>query len=107
MVDLIDLQLRGREVWDGTVVNVGGGLECSLSLTELTDLCVATTGRTTRLAADSAGERPSDVPVYVSDCRLLEERTAWRPRRDARGIVGDIAGWVRENEDDLKSLITT
>ena len=39
LVELIDEQLSDPERWNGSVGNVGGGRECSLSLREMTVIC--------------------------------------------------------------------
>jgi len=104
-VELIDLQLRDPRQWDGMTVNVGGGIERSSSLVELTTLCVELTGRTTRTATGAGEERAGDVPFNVSDCGRLEGLTPWRPRRDVRAIVDDVVRWVRDNEGELGRLI--
>ena len=103
VVTLIDRQLQEPERWDGVVANAGGGLERSLSLRELTDLCRELTGRETRVDGDGA-DRPGDVPLYVSDQRKLEGLTDWRPQRDVRTIVADVAAWVDDNAGDLARL---
>jgi CDP-paratose 2-epimerase len=102
-VDLIDLQLADRERWAGAVVNAGGGLERSVSLLELTELCHDVTGRTTQVTASSA-DRPGDIPLYVSDCRHLFSLCDWRPRRDVNDVLRDLHDWIVRNEDDLRRM---
>jgi len=102
-VALIDLQLQEPERWDGVVANAGGGLARSVSLRELTELCRELTGRETPVTADGA-DRPGDVPLYISDCTRLEALTGWRPQRDVRTIVADVADWVDANAGDLEQL---
>jgi CDP-paratose 2-epimerase len=100
LVELLTEQLTEPERFEGAVLNVGGGRECSLSLREATELCAEITGR--RLAVRPAGEsRPGDVPLYISDCSLLTERTDWRPRRDPGTILADIHAWVCGHEREL------
>jgi CDP-paratose 2-epimerase len=101
LVDLIAHQIADRDHWNGVVVNVGGGRECSLSLRETTALCAEITGRTIDVTSPG-DERPGDVPVYISDCRALFSLTDWRPRRGPREILEDIHAWVAGNEDALE-----
>lgn len=103
LADLVLEQLRRFDAFEGGVFNVGGGPERAASLCELTDLCREATGREAPLGADIA-ERPADVRIYVSDCARLFERTEWRPKRSLRQIVADVAQWVSEHAEDLKSL---
>ena len=104
LVDLLDEQLAAPDTWAGTF-NVGGGRNGSLSLSELTELCREITGR--RVAIESAADepRPGDVPLYLSDCGRLFQHSAWRPRRDPRGILGDVFEWVQANEQAVQSAL--
>ena len=105
LVDLLDEQLAAPDHWAGSTFNVGGGRNGSLSLAELTDICREITGR--RVAIESAAEepRPGDVPVYLSDCDRLFRHSGWRPRRDPRGILGDVFEWVQANEQAVRSAL--
>jgi CDP-paratose 2-epimerase len=96
LVDLIDEQLGDFDAWFGTTVNVGGGAECSLSLAETTAICRELTGNEVPIGVEE-GVREGDIPIYVSDCARLQERTSWRPKRDARQVMSDILGFIEEN----------
>ena len=104
LVELLDEQLSRPDHWDGQVVNVGGGLECSLSLRETTVLCEQITGNTVEIASEPA-DRAGDVPVYVSDCARLAAVTSWRPCRDARDVLADTHRWIVDNESAILSTL--
>ena len=98
LCELIELQLADPGDWNGATLNVGGGAGCSLSLLETTELCRELSGN--EVAIDSVPEtRYGDVPVYLSDCARLHERTDWRPRRDARTVMTDVFAWIEQNAD--------
>jgi CDP-paratose 2-epimerase len=100
LVDLIELQLREPDRWDGTTINVGGGRDISLSLLETTTACRRITGNEVRI--DSVPQpRPGDIPVYLSDCARLFEHTEWRPRRSAEETLSDIHEWIVSDEDGI------
>jgi CDP-paratose 2-epimerase len=104
VVDLIDEQLAEPDHWDGATVNVGGGRECSLSLSETTAMCAEITG--CRLDVTNSGaSRPGDIPVYISDCSKLFSLTSWRPERDARTVLTDIHTWVLGNEAAIAAAL--
>jgi CDP-paratose 2-epimerase len=98
LVDLVEEQLADPEGWSGSVANVGGGRECSLSLLETTELCRELTGNEVEIGADPE-TRPGDVPIYLSDCSRLFARTSWRPRRSARDVLADLLAWTVAHED--------
>jgi CDP-paratose 2-epimerase len=104
VVELIATQLVLPDEWSGHVANVGGGRATSLSLHETTELCAEITGNRIDVAHTSTA-RPGDVPVYISDCSELFERTDWRPSRDARTILADIFQWIQMNEDAIQAAL--
>ncbi len=104
LVELVDEQLANPDHWDGVTVNVGGGRACSLSLRETTALCAEITGNAVHVEG-AQESRPGDIPVYISDCARLHALTAWRPRRDSRGILRDIHDWVAANEAAVSSAL--
>jgi CDP-paratose 2-epimerase len=104
LADLIEEQLADPERWDGEIVNVGGGREVSLSLLETTTLCRELTGVEVPISAEPQG-RPGDVPVYLSDCTRLFERTDWRPRRSARQTLADLNDWIDGHSSELQQSL--
>jgi CDP-paratose 2-epimerase len=101
---LVHEQLGAPERWDGAVVNVGGGRERSMSLLETTAVCRELTSTEVPIIPVAEG-RPGDVPVYVSDCARLMERTDWRPRRSARETLAEMYQWIREHADELQESL--
>jgi CDP-paratose 2-epimerase len=104
LVDLVGLQLEDPRAWHGATHNVGGGRDGSLSLRETTALCRELSGREIALGAVPE-TRPGDVPVYISDCSALFERTEWRPRRSPRVILSDIFAWIDDHADMLQRTL--
>jgi CDP-paratose 2-epimerase len=104
LVELVRRQLEDPRGWHGATYNVGGGRAGSLSLRETTALCREIGGRELQLGA-VAETRPGDVPVYLSDCTALFERTDWRPRRSPRDILSDIFAWIDDHADLLERTL--
>ena len=104
LAELVEEQLGSPASWDGAVLNVGGGPERSLSLLEATEICRELTGN--RVPIEPVEEaRAGDVPVYISDCARLLERTAWRPRRSARQTLAETSVWIGEHADELQASL--
>jgi CDP-paratose 2-epimerase len=101
---LLEIQLRCIERLSGRVFNVGGGLEGSVSLCELTDLCRQATGARIDIASEPAN-RPADVRLYVSDCRRIGAETQWKPTIAVPAIVEEIARWIRDNRGMLEPVL--
>ena len=104
LVDLVDEQLGDPEGWSGSVANVGGGRECSLSLLETTELCRELTGNEIEISSNPE-TRPGDVPIYLSDCSRLHARTSWRPQRSARDVLADLLEWTIAHEDAVAEAL--
>jgi CDP-paratose 2-epimerase len=105
LFDLIQIQLAaGESTWDGRVYNVGGGNEVSVSLRELTELCVHETGNTVPITPvpETAGV---DLRIYVTDARRAQSEFQWRPTRGPAQIVADIRAWIAANRDTLESIL--
>jgi CDP-paratose 2-epimerase len=107
LCDLILDQLSAPDTWHGATVNVGGGVEGSLSLLETTEICRELTGNTVPITPVLQA-RPGDVPHYASDCTRLFARSPWRPRRSPRTLLEHTYAWILDNEASvLETLVST
>jgi CDP-paratose 2-epimerase len=104
LFDLIDLQVESLEAHSGKVYGVGGGRDVSVSLRELSALCVERAGRELAIGSD-AETHPADVPYFVTDNRDTAEQTGWRPKRGIDQIVDDVFAWLRESEPMVRPLL--
>ena len=104
LADLVLAQVREMDRYRGCLFNVGGGVACSLSLRELTDLCREITGNAISIAPVPEN-RPADVRIYVTDHRAVSAAAGWSPRRDARQTLGDIYEWIRSEEAAVQGVL--
>jgi CDP-paratose 2-epimerase len=104
LCELVAGQIDTLAVHDGTVSNVGGGAQRSLSLLELTDMCRDLTGIRIPVGAEP-DTRPADIPYYVSDCTALYQRTQWRPRRGLDRILADTHRWLVDERSWLEPIM--
>ena len=104
LFDLLVAQTESASCWDGRVYNVGGGVDVSVSLLELTALCESVTGNKIDI---TAVPRTSDVDlrIYVTDSRSVQNDFGWCPRRSARQIVEDIYHWIDEHVNMLEPIL--
>ena len=101
---LVLAQMARMDDWTGRTFNVGGGVDVSASLRELTEACRAATGKT--IAIGSALEdRPADIRLYITDNTYITHTTGWRPERTVPMIVEDIVRWIRDHEDTLRPIL--
>lgn len=104
LAELVEEQISHFDRWDGWLGNVGGGLEISTSLQELTAACQRIAGREAPIAAEPKN-RQADLRIFLADCSRLFARTGWRPKRGVTQIVTDIFEWVRAHEKELQPLV--
>ena len=104
LVELILYQMERLDELDGETFNVGGGLENSVSLCELTKICEELTGNSIEIGSVSE-DRQGDVRIYYTDYARVSERCGWRPERDIKTIVGDIVTWLEAHKEELGPIL--
>ncbi len=100
---LIELQIQNKDRVRGQRYNVGGGVSGSVSLRELTNLCEEATGRKLEIRSSPATAKV-DIPYYVSDCAKVRDLLAWSPKYSPRQIISQIANWLDEGGEPLRTL---
>jgi CDP-paratose 2-epimerase len=102
---LIRKQIHKMDEPECRIYNIGGGLEGSVSLTELTRLVREATGRKIRIDAEPK-TRIADIPYYVTDYTNAFTDFDWRPTRKPADIVEDVSRWMRDNATLLGSILS-
>ena len=106
--DLYDLLVRqladSDKHFPQTVYNVGGGMENSVSLCELTDFCQRLLKRRIEIGR-VAETRPADVPYYVSDCTAVTKVANWNPQRKLSMVLENVWQWLVDHRDQLESIL--
>lgn len=102
----IKLQLSDFQAYTGDVFNIGGGLENSVSLQELTTLCEEITGNKIDIASVTE-DRPADLRFFITDSTKFLEKSGLTWQKDAKQTVSDICEWIRANEPSLKPILAS
>lgn len=103
-VVLIDLQIHQTEKFQNKVFNAGGGLANSCSLQEMTAICEQISGN--RISIDSIAEtRTADLRIFITDNTKITTETGWKPKKSVTDIFQDIYFWIKENEEQLESIL--
>jgi len=100
LMPLLEKQFEGVDASKPRIVNLGGGIENSMSLAQLSRWCEARFG-SHQVAPDTA-PRQFDVPWLVMDSRLAEKAWAWRPATKLQAILEEIAQHAEANPDWLQ-----
>ncbi|PJE63804.1 3-beta hydroxysteroid dehydrogenase [Candidatus Roizmanbacteria bacterium CG10_big_fil_rev_8_21_14_0_10_45_7] len=104
LFDVLDIQLSNMKAYNGHVFNIGGGLNNSLSLCELTQLCRTITGNTIPIRQQKRN-RENDVRIYISDYSKFHTLSRWVPKRNAQKTLEDIYAWIKDHQLELSSIL--
>lgn len=104
LCELILYQIQHFGKFNRKIFNVGGGIERSFSLKELTALCEKTTGKNVSIQS-VPNTRYGDVPYFITDTALIQRVGEWKPRYSLIQIVEDTYRWICDNESLLKGIL--
>ena len=104
LFELVDHQIKNIKDYNGDIFNVGGGLNTSISLKELTQFCQNITGNTISIKSKMEN-RSSDIPIYITDNSKITSQTKWQPTIGVEQIMTEIFDWIKNNEKDLKQIL--
>ena len=102
--EIINLQLKNLNQFNGQIYNLGGGLKNSLSLKELTRYCQKITGHKIKINS-TLKTRPGDVRIYISDNSKIKNQTGWLPQRGLEETLRDIYNWIIKNQEKLTAIL--
>jgi CDP-paratose 2-epimerase len=106
LYELLVKQFAGLDRNSETALcNVGGGMDNSVSLCELTALCQEITGKRIEIGR-VAESRDADIPYYVSDCSAVTGATGWKPRRNLRTVLEDVQRWLVDNRHQVQAVLS-
>ena len=99
LVPLLSRQMLEHD-WDAPkIINLGGGVENSLSLKELSSWCEDRFGQNEVLS--SQDERPMDAPWIVMDSTTAQNTWSWSVKTKIEQILEEIANHAEENPNWL------
>lgn len=101
---LLEIEINNMDAHNGEIYNVGGGLERSISLLELTGLCQKYTGN--KIPVKSINEdRAGDIRICITDNSKITEKTGWKPEITVDQIIEEISKWIKENSELLRPIL--
>ena len=100
LVPLLEKQTAAGRGDYPDIINLGGGVGNSLSLSQLHDWCAGRFGHH-EVSAD-ATTRPYDIPWMVLDSTLAQKAWAWTPAIKHESILEEIAVHAQKNPDWLE-----
>jgi CDP-paratose 2-epimerase len=101
---LLEIQINDMDSHNSEIYNVGGGLERTVSLLELTRICQEYTGH--KIPIESVNEdRRGDIRIYITDNSKITERTGWKPQISVDQIIQEISSWIEKNSEQLRPIL--
>lgn len=105
LFDVLKLQLSNFDSFNSEVYNIGGGVENSLSLQEMTKVCQEITGNKIEIKKEE-NDRPNDIRMYISDTTKFQKKTGWKCKKNAKQTFEDIYKWILDNKNQLEPILT-
>lgn len=102
---LVKWQISNLGIQKAQIFNVGGGLDHTVSLAELTELCQSITGRSIEILK-SEENRPGDIPLYVTDNKKITAFSQWKPEISVSTLLEEVFEWFKEDEVKLKPILS-
>ena len=100
LVPLLSRQMLEPDLEAPKIINLGGGIENSMSLKELSSWCEDRFGQNEVLA--SQDKRPMDAPWIVMDSTVAQNAWNWSVRTKIEQILDEIADHADQNPNWLK-----
>jgi len=104
LFNVVHTQIKDMDRYTGETFNIGGGLENSLSLFELTKLCEKMSGNHIEIKKELK-DRPNDVRIYLSDTSKFQKKSDWKCQHNAEKTISDIYRWIIENKSVLERIL--
>ena len=101
LVLLLEKQIAKQTGRNAETFNVGGGINGSTSLLELTKICEEITGNSVGMAREKESSSV-DIPWYISDCSKVQSTFDLAPKKTVVQLVSDIQDWLRKNKHTLQ-----
>jgi CDP-paratose 2-epimerase len=105
LYDLLSKQLAELDRHSKQIFyNVGGGMDNSVSLRELTRFCQELSGK--RIEISRIPEtRDADIPFYVSDCTAVRKAIGWKPKRTLNMVLENVWRWLVDYRNQLEAIL--
>lgn len=96
LLDAYDAAFKAGDAAVGKAYNIGGGPSNVLSLLELIAYIEKRQGR--KLSCGTAGWRPGDQKVFVSDIRRAQAELGWTPKTGCLRGLDLLYDWISDNK---------
>ncbi len=104
LFNLMCIQIEDFDAYSGSTFNVGGGVNNSFSLLELTEICRDISGNKIKISSDKR-TRKGDIKYYSTDSRKIKDLSGWSPEKDLKETMNEIFHWIDKNHSILEKIL--
>lgn len=104
LFDIVNIQIKNINKYNNEIFNIGGGLENSLSLLEMTELCQKITNNKINISS-CPKNRPDDIRIYISNTSKFEKITNWHCHKTKEQTFQEIYKWIVDNKNKLENIL--
>ncbi len=101
---IIYLQIKKINKINNQIFNIGGGINNSIDLKSLTNLSQNITKNKINIKSLKSTNM-SDIPIYISNNKKINEYYKWKPKKKIKEIVVDVFKWQMKNLNSLKKFM--
>lgn len=104
LCELIIWQIDNIDKISGQIYNIGGGLNNTISLLELTSICQEITDNEIIVEKQPITKK-TDIPIYITDISKIKTASKWEPVITIKQTLKDTYEWIKKNEKNIKNII--
>ena len=103
--EVMNKQIHDRTIEDDPIYNLGGGIENSMSLKQLTQWCKSNVSDDDSHVLTSDEVRPFDIPVFAMNTEKAKERWDFKVSVSIDTTLKEIRDYVIQNPEFLQNLV--
>ena len=100
---IIQKQITEKNITAPTTINIGGGIENTMSLLELDKFC-KTLMNPSKLIQSVIEDRAFDIPYYSTDYSLAQQYWNWKPTISSNEILDQIVHYGQNNLEHILAI---
>lgn len=104
LYEMIKHQIMNMDKYNKKIFNVGGGIERSVSLQELTAATQHVTGKKVKITKKPSTHE-TDIPYYVTDISKVSDFSDWQPKISIEQTIEDIYKWIVDNKSSIENIL--
>lgn len=104
LFDVINIQINNFNQYNQEIYNIGGGIQNSLSLLEMTNFCQKITKNNINITSNTEN-RPDDIRIYISDTSKFQNTSKWKCQKTKEQTFEEIYKWIIDNKNILEKIL--